>query len=185
MATIRNKGKRIKELLLEKVPYSKIVLEINCSKATISYHAEKLGLVKWNKRKYNWKDIQVFYDKGGSVSSCMKEFGFARASWTKAVNRGDITPRSLTPLEKLKHRSGVRSRVINYDLLGGYKCSLCGLSEWLNKKLGLRLDHINGVNNDHRLENLRWLCPNCDSQQDTFSGRNTKYQRMKKYSRVF
>ena len=34
------------------------------------------------------------------------------------------------------------------------------------------LDHINGINNDHRLENLRMLCPNCNSQQDTFAGRN-------------
>jgi hypothetical protein len=36
------------------------------------------------------------------------------------------------------------------------------------------LDHINGVPNDNRLENLRFLCPNCNSQTDTFAGRNVK-----------
>ena len=36
----------------------------------------------------------------------------------------------------------------------------------------LILDHINGINNDHKLENLRFLCSNCDSIQDTYKGRN-------------
>ena len=36
----------------------------------------------------------------------------------------------------------------------------------------LTLDHINGVNDDNRIENLRILCNNCHSQTDTFTGRN-------------
>ena len=49
------------------------------------------------------------------------------------------------------------------------KCAICGLaSKWQNKKLVLILDHINGINNDNRQENLRLLCPNCNSQQPTF-----------------
>jgi len=36
------------------------------------------------------------------------------------------------------------------------------------------LDHINGINNDNRLENLRMLCPNCNIQQPTFAGRRNK-----------
>lgn len=56
-----------------------------------------------------------------------------------------------------------------------YKCSICGISKWNDKPLTLRLDHINGNNKDDRLENLRWICPNCDSQSDTFCGRNIKY----------
>jgi 5-methylcytosine-specific restriction endonuclease McrA len=35
------------------------------------------------------------------------------------------------------------------------------------------LDHKNGIPNDNRLENLRFLCPNCHSQTDTFSRRNS------------
>lgn len=34
------------------------------------------------------------------------------------------------------------------------------------------LDHINGVSNDHRKENLRMVCPNCNSQLETHCGRN-------------
>ena len=49
---------------------------------------------------------------------------------------------------------------------------MCGLSEWINGKLVLELDHINGDHTDNRIENLRYLCPNCHSQTDTFRGRN-------------
>jgi hypothetical protein len=55
-----------------------------------------------------------------------------------------------------------------------YKCSICGISDWLGEKLSLHLDHINGINNDNRLENLRFLCPNCHSQTDTYCGKNIK-----------
>lgn len=37
--------------------------------------------------------------------------------------------------------------------------------------LPLQLDHVNGIFGDHRLENLRWLCPNCHSQTETFAGK--------------
>ena len=55
----------------------------------------------------------------------------------------------------------------------------CGNGPWWNgKPLILVLDHINGVYNDNRLENLRFLCPNCNSQQETFAGRNVKPKSM-------
>lgn len=55
------------------------------------------------------------------------------------------------------------------------KCGKCGLfGEWQGEPISLVLDHINGINNDHRIENLRFLCPNCHSQTKTFAGRNKK-----------
>jgi hypothetical protein len=50
----------------------------------------------------------------------------------------------------------------------------CGLTEWRGKPISLQLDHINGNNFDHRIENLRLLCPNCHSQTDTFAGKNKR-----------
>ena len=56
-----------------------------------------------------------------------------------------------------------------------YKCSICGQKPyWNNKKLTLILDHINGCNHDDRLENLRWVCPNCNYQLETTNGKNIK-----------
>ena len=53
-------------------------------------------------------------------------------------------------------------------------CTTCGLVDWLDKPLVLHLDHINGINNDNRLENLRLLCPNCHSQTDTYCRRPSR-----------
>ncbi|MFW6246992.1 MAG: HNH endonuclease [bacterium] len=54
-------------------------------------------------------------------------------------------------------------------------CELCGQDEnWQGKKMSLILDHINGVNNDHRLENLQIVCPNCNATLSTHSGKNSK-----------
>lgn len=52
------------------------------------------------------------------------------------------------------------------------KCSRCGITEWLGSTLPTALDHINGINTDNRIENLRILCLNCHGQTDTFAGRN-------------
>lgn len=53
-----------------------------------------------------------------------------------------------------------------------YKCSCCGISNWLGKPITLEIDHIDGLRNHNNLENLRFLCPNCHSQTDTWRGRN-------------
>lgn len=56
-----------------------------------------------------------------------------------------------------------------------YVCAACGQAPvWQGRALVLILDHKNGVFNDHRLENLRWMCPNCNSQLDTHCGRNNR-----------
>ena len=65
----------------------------------------------------------------------------------------------------------LKIRLINEGKME-YKCQNCGITEWLGKPITLQLDHINGVNNDHRLINLRFLCPNCHSQTDTYAGKN-------------
>jgi hypothetical protein len=71
-------------------------------------------------------------------------------------------------------RSVIKKIVFRENLIP-YQCSECGLGDsWADQKLSLVLDHRNGVSNDHRLSNLRFLCPNCNSQQSTFSGRNKK-----------
>ncbi len=62
------------------------------------------------------------------------------------------------------------------------KCYICGLTSWLNNSISLQIDHVNGINDDHRLENLRLLCPNCHSQTKTFAGRNIKKPKKHTYN---
>jgi hypothetical protein len=47
---------------------------------------------------------------------------------------------------------------------------MCQGEEWVGKKMSLILDHINGVNNDNRIEN-RIVCPNCNATLDTHCGK--------------
>lgn len=67
-----------------------------------------------------------------------------------------------------------------------YKCSICGQKPfWNGKELTLTLDHINGINTDDRLENLRWVCPNCDRQLDTFCSKNNRKERINKAKKTY
>ena len=74
--------------------------------------------------------------------------------------------------ENCRHQRTVLRRYVIKNNLIPYKCAICGCTEWQGKTLSLELDHINGVNSDNRLENLRFLCPNCHSQTSTYGSRN-------------
>jgi predicted RNA-binding Zn-ribbon protein involved in translation (DUF1610 family) len=64
-------------------------------------------------------------------------------------------------------RATIKNRIVAENLIE-YKCKFCGQNEnWFGKKISLILDHINGVNNDNHLENLRFLCPNCNATLET------------------
>lgn len=55
------------------------------------------------------------------------------------------------------------------------KCSICSIPPiWNSKPLIMQVDHINGDHHDNRIENLRFLCANCHTQTDTYTGRNLR-----------
>lgn len=72
----------------------------------------------------------------------------------------------------------------NKLLKEGYKecrCEKCGNTEWFGKPIPLELHHINGDNNDNRLENLQMLCPNCHAFTDNYGGKNQKINKIKRF----
>lgn len=70
-------------------------------------------------------------------------------------------------------RSKIKKYIIINNLLP-YKCDICLLDKWNNKNISLHLDHIDGVNTNNKLSNLRFLCPNCHSQTESYCGNSNK-----------
>lgn len=70
-----------------------------------------------------------------------------------------------TNLKKRLYEAGLKKPI----------CQICGQDEnWRGKRISLILDHINGIRNDNRLENLRILCPNCNATLETHCGKQAK-----------
>ena len=94
----------------------------------------------------------------------------------KAHKTEDILQYSPTP----KHRSTVRRKYAEWRVRNGIpiRCDVekCRFYTepliWLGKRLPLILDHISGNKLDDIPTNLRYLCPNCDSQLSTRGGAN-------------
>lgn len=157
----------------------------------------------FDRTTYDWDEIQKYYDDGNTLSDIVSKFGMNWSSITEAKRRGDFkTDDSNERKKKLKDKrmetasqtpdknilcvdsiaspTSVKRKIKLLQLIPyechNHSCSLHGNinPEWAGKKLVLYLDHVNGRRNDNRLENLRWLCPNCHSQTDTYAGKNIK-----------
>lgn len=149
--------------------------------------------------KIEKEDLQKLFDKSNSLSDVIRSLGLNPSNGNyrtlyKRIEFDQLNKNTL--LKNKKHKKSslmelsieetfienstvaqttLRKKILKYNLIE-YKCVECdNVGEWNSKKLVLQLDHINGINNDNRLENLRYLCPNCHTQTETFTGKNSKW----------
>ena len=125
--------------------------------------------------------------KAGAYSTLKRRLGkleidYSHIKMGKYSNRGRIflSPENKIPLKDILiegssySRYHLKRRLIKEGYLKN-ECAICGLGpEWNNKELIMNIDHINGVNDDNRIGNLRLICPNCHSQTPTFAGRGLR-----------
>jgi len=91
---------------------------------------------------------------------------------------GNVPPNKKNIRDVLKENSFFSRQSLKKKLyqenLKEKKCEICGIGEdWFGgSKLVHILDHKNGDSYDNRIENLRIVCPNCNSTLETNCGRN-------------
>jgi hypothetical protein len=170
----------VRRLLREGVSQAEVARRTGRSKSTVSWHARQLDrpIDARCARRYDWTEIQAYYDLGHSVRDCAAHFGFSLWSWHQAVKRGAVVARpTAMPVAELLAAPRGRKHVKRRLLAAGLKenrCERCGIEDWLGTPLSMALHHVNGDGSDNRLENLQMLCPNCHSQTENFAGRNRR-----------
>jgi len=178
----RQTRERVRDLLSEGIGVNEIARRLGLHRSTVCYHKQRLGfsMDQRCRLRYDWSDVQRYYDDGHSIRECCLYFGCSSASWHDAVKRGAIVSRPVgMPLERLlvantpRGRWNIKQRLIAAGLKPK-RCERCGIAEWRNAELSLSLHHINGDRHDNRLENLELLCPNCHSQTPNFGSKNKR-----------
>ena len=149
MSVLKNLEK-VKEIIYESISYSECMIKLG-------YNCKGGGTFTKLKKLIADNNIDISHFKGCAHGK----------SRNIKINKEDVFRENSTYI----NNTSLKSRLIK-DYNFKEKCSICGISEWMGNKLSLQLDHINGINKDNRVENLRLLCPNCHSQTETFSGSN-------------
>lgn len=123
--------------------------------------ASKLG-IKYETFRVHAKRLNVFRtNQSGKGTNKPKEDGLGK------IPLNDIFEGKYPHYQSNKLRKRLFSEGHKKE-----KCEVCGLSDWLGKKISLELDHKDGNRYNHNLNNLQILCPNCHSQTDTYRGKN-------------
>jgi hypothetical protein len=135
--------------------------------------AETLRILEYRSAGGNWKTLQKY----AALWEIPTDHFDAHAASLAGLRRSAF--RSIPLEEVLVEGSAYNRHNLKQRLLAeGLKapcCELCGQGEmWRGRRLALILDHVNGVPDDHRLENLRIVCPNCAGTLPTHCGRKNK-----------
>ena len=143
--------------------------------------------------RYTKEEICNIISNSFTYEECLRNLGYTSKSGTsygllkQKINDMQIDVshfRSPKPTIRQRENIFVENSTCNQSTLRRwylkedveYRCSICGQEPfWNGKELTLILDHINGYNHDNRLDNLRWVCPNCNYQLETTNGKNINH----------
>lgn len=107
----------------------------------------------------------------------LEEWGISTAHFTGTPpppRKEPVPLDEVLVIDSTYHRGHLKQRLYA-EGLKQRRCELCGQGEeWRGRPMALILDHINGVADDNRLENLQIVCPNCAATLDTHCGRKNR-----------
>lgn len=173
-------------ILIEKLSYQKIGEMFNCSGSNIKKVAQRRGIKLESRRKKNTSET---FNKGTGKKifclNCGKEITHKDKNKYCNVECGNLY-RSMKKYEyfltnpKEFQRANFNVKWVKKIILReqNYKCDICRTDNiWNGKELVLVIDHIDGDASNNTRENLRCVCPNCDSQLETFKSKNKNSSR--------
>lgn len=136
-----------------------IICASKCSKSAAEA-ASHLG-IKYNTYKVHAERLGVFVtnQSGKGIKKPITD--------SRKINLNEILSGNHPHYQSNK----LRKRLIA-EGIKEHKCECCGESKWRGQNIPLELDHIDGDCYNHKLENLKMLCPNCHAQTDTYRGKN-------------
>lgn len=138
-------------------------------------------------KKLGLKHFTGNYD---TLNRYIKKYDIDISHFTRG-NINNLTTFKEIPLDEIlienstySNRTKLKEKLYKYGLKER-NCEECGQGEeWRGKKMSLILDHINGINDDNRIGNLRIVCPNCNATLPTHCGKNTKDKSVSTYSHI-
>lgn len=146
-----------------------------------NYTPEELETIVKNSYSFTEVAKKIGYEHpSGTTLNILKEKikDFDTSHFKKTHSSKKIEEQEIFIENSKVSQNTLRRNFLNKNI--PYICSICGQQPiWKEKPLTLILDHINGSNHDNRLENLRWVCPNCNQQLETTGSKNKKIN--KKY----
>lgn len=110
----------------------------------------------------------------GKQLSAGNQSGLCQECYRKKVNEDKIAKWKETGDTGCKVSTTLRNCIRDYIAdKQEHKCAICGIEPvWNGKELVFIIDHIDGHASNNRRDNLRCICPNCDSQLDTYKSKN-------------
>jgi len=158
--------------------------EVEIIKNSFNKH-QALVALGWDTRTVGYRKLNNFILKNNidisHFETRSQQIKRQNLCFSKKISLSDIlisgsTYQNTTALKKRLYREGIKEPI----------CEKCGQNEiWRGMYISMILDHINGVHNDNRIENLRILCPNCNAALPTHCGRNIRRTIKEKKERNF
>lgn len=152
MSNKKNKYDKLNNIVLNSLSYAQCLRKLNIVVAGGNYKTLKAKIKEQN------LDISHF------TGQCWNKGLKVKSSPSKPLNEilVEYSTYSSTKLKKRLFKKGIKNKI----------CEKCFLKVWSKKPIPLEIHHINGINTDHRLENLQVICPNCHAQTDNYRGKN-------------
>ena len=171
-----------KRLVENNESYVKVGLFYNVSGTAIKKIAQKLGIELKSRRKinpnetFNKGNARIGYCKhcGKEYYTLRKESKFCSIKCASEYKHEELYKRVLNG-DKSVMRANFEIKCYKKDIIKEQNgiCAICGCEQVHNgKPLVFILDHIDGNAANNKRDNLRCICPNCDSQLDTYKSKN-------------